>query len=46
MAGFFDKDTFEFDFSNKKWDKYTKELKGKDLIEIYKNGDNLIIKPS
>ena len=36
----------EFDFSNKKWDKYTKELKGKDLIVIYKNGDNLIIKPS
>ena len=36
----------EFDFSNKKWDKYTKELKGKDLIVIYKNGENLLIKPS
>jgi lysyl-tRNA synthetase class 2 len=36
----------EFDLSNKKWDKYTKELKGKDLIVIYKNGDNLLIKPS
>ena len=36
----------EFDFSNKKWDKYTKEWKGKDLMESYKNGDNLIIKPS
>jgi lysyl-tRNA synthetase class 2 len=41
-----DKFKSEFDFSNKKWDKYTKELKGKDLIVIYKNGDNLIIKPS
>ena len=36
----------EFDFSNKKWDKLTKELKGKDLIKIYKKGDELLIKPS
>ena len=35
----------EFDFSNKKWDKLTKELRGKDLINIYKNGDKLLIKP-
>ena len=36
----------EFDFSNKKWDKLTKELRGKDLIKIYKKGDELLIKPS
>ena len=36
----------EFDFSNKKWDKLTKELRGKDLINIYKKGDGLLIKPS
>ena len=36
----------EFDFSNKKWDKLTKELRGKDLINIYKKGDELLIKPS
>ena len=36
----------EFDFSNKKWDKLTKELRGKDLIKIYKTGDELLIKPS
>jgi len=35
----------EFDFSNKKWDKLTKELKGKDLINIYKKNDGLLIKP-
>ena len=35
----------EFDFSNKKWDKITKELRAKDLINIYKNDDNLLIKP-
>jgi len=35
----------EFDFSNKKWDKLTKELRGKDLINIYKRGDELLIKP-
>ena len=35
----------EFDFSNKKWDKLTKELRGKDLINIYKKGDELLIKP-
>ena len=36
----------EFDFSNKKWDKITKELRGKDLIIIYKIDENLFIKPS
>ena len=36
----------EFDFSNKKWDKITKELRGKDLIVIYKSDENLFIKPS
>ena len=36
----------EFDFSNKKWDKITKELRGKDLIIIYKSDENLFIKPS
>ena len=36
----------EFDFSNKKWGKLTKELRGKDLINIYKKGDELLIKPS
>jgi len=36
----------KFDFSNKKWDKLTKELRGKDLINIYKEGDELLIKPS
>ena len=34
-----------FDFSNKKWDKYTKELKGKDLIIIHKIDESLLIKP-
>ena len=36
----------EFDFSNKKWDKLTKELKVKDLITIYKHNEILFIKPS
>tara|TARA_B100000989_G_scaffold289342_1_gene261039 strand:- start:2934 stop:3284 length:351 start_codon:yes stop_codon:yes gene_type:complete len=36
----------EFDFSNKKWDKITKELRANDLIIIYKNNENLLIKPS
>jgi len=36
----------EFDFSNKKWDKITKELKSKNLIIIYKSDKNLFIKPS
>ena len=36
----------DFDFSNKKWDKITKELRGKDLIIIYKSDENLFIKPS
>jgi len=36
----------EFDFSNKKWDKLTKELRGKDLINIFKKGGELLIKPS
>ena len=36
----------EFDFSNKKWDKITKELRGKDLIIIHKIDENLFIKPS
>ena len=36
----------KFDFSNKKWDKLTKELKGKDLINIYKKDNGLLIKPS
>ncbi|MBJ34784.1 MAG: lysine--tRNA ligase [Flavobacteriaceae bacterium] len=36
----------EFDFSNKKWDKLTKELRVKDLISISKNENNLLIKPS
>ena len=36
----------EFDFSNKKWDKLTKELKVKDLITIYKLNEILFIKPS
>jgi len=36
----------EFDFSNKKWDKITKELRGKDLIIIYKIDENLFIKSS
>ena len=36
----------EFDFSNKKWDKITKELRAKGLIIIYKNNENLLIKPS
>ncbi len=36
----------EFDFSNKKWDKLTKELRGKELISIYKIEETLFIKPS
>ncbi len=36
----------EFDFSNKKWDKITKELRGKELISVYKDGETLFIKPS
>ncbi len=36
----------EFDFSNKKWDKITKELRGKDLIIIYKSDEDLFIKAS
>ena len=36
----------EFDFSNKKWDKITKELRGKNLIIISKSDDDLFIKAS
>ena len=36
----------EFEFSNKKWDKLTKELRGKELITIYKSEETLFIKPS
>ncbi len=36
----------EFDFSNKSWDKITKELRGKDLIIIYKSDEDLFIKAS
>ena len=36
----------EFDLSNKKWDKVLKELRGNDLIDIYKSDDgSLFIKP-
>ena len=36
----------EFDLSNKKWDKILKELRGNDLIDIYKSDDDsLFIKP-
>ena len=35
----------EFEFSNKKWDKLTKELRGKELITIYKSEETLFIKP-
>ena len=36
----------EFDLSNKKWDKILKELKGNDLVDIFKSDDgNLFIKP-
>ena len=36
----------EFDLSNKKWDKILKELRGSDLVEIFKSDDgNLFIKP-
>lgn len=36
----------EFDLSNKKWDKILKELRGNDLIDIFKSDDdNLFIKP-
>ena len=36
----------EFEFSNKKWDKLTKELRGKELITIYKIQETLFIKPN
>jgi len=36
----------EFDFSNKKWDKITKELRGKNLIIISKSDEDLFIKAS
>ena len=36
----------EFDLSNKKWDKILKELRGSDLVDIFKSDDgNLFIKP-
>ena len=36
----------EFDLSNKKWDKVLKELRGNDLIDIFKSEDgSLFIKP-
>ena len=36
----------EFDLSNKKWDKVLKELRGHDLIDIFKSDDgSLFIKP-
>ena len=35
----------EFDFSNKKWDKLLKELRGKELISVYKDSETLFIKP-
>ena len=36
----------EFDLSNKKWDKILKELRGNDLVDIFKSDDgNLFIKP-
>ncbi|MDA0885178.1 MAG: lysine--tRNA ligase [Bacteroidetes bacterium] len=36
----------EFDLSNKKWDKILKELRGNDLIDIFKSDDDsLFIKP-
>ena len=36
----------EFDLSNKKWDKVLKELRGNDLIDIFKSDDgSLFIKP-
>lgn len=36
----------EFDLSNKKWDKILKELRGNDLINIFKSDDDcLFIKP-
>ena len=36
----------EFDLSNKKWDKVIKELRGNDLIDIFKSDDgSLFIKP-
>ena len=36
----------DFEFSNKKWDKLTKELRGKELITIYKIQETLFIKPN
>ena len=36
----------KFDFSNKKWDKITKELRGKNLIIIFKSDEDLFIKAS
>ena len=35
----------EIDLSNKKWDKILKELRGKELISIFKKNDELFIKP-
>ena len=36
----------KFELSNKKWDKVLKELRGKELIKIYKaEDDKLLIKP-
>ena len=37
---------YEFDISNKKWDKLIKELRGKELISVYKDSETLFIKPS
>ena len=35
----------EIDLSNKKWDKILKELRGKELISIFKKNEELFIKP-
>ena len=35
----------EIDLSNKKWDKILRELRGKELISIFKKNDELFIKP-
>ena len=36
----------EFEFSNKKWDKLTKELRERELITIHKSQEALFIKPN
>ena len=33
----------KFDFSNRKWDKFLKELREKDLITIFKSKENQIL---